>query len=128
VAEPWTYLREIARVLKPGGKILLDVPDREALKEAIEFKDRTHCAGEDWEIIVRWSFDEKTNRVHNETRFVLNGQPHDTGYDMRLYVREELEEELRRAGLAPWRFWNDLHRDAGDSPGERLVIAAIKDN
>lgn len=119
-------LQEFARVLKPGGKLLLDLPNRDDLLAAIEETPGSHCAGADWEIIEQWQYDEQTRRLHNQTRFIVQGNAHDCGYVVRLYSREEIEEALREAGLIPWRFWSELHRDADETSGDRLVIAARK--
>ena len=121
-----TVLGEFARVLKPGGKFLLDIPNREDLLECIEESPNSHCAGPDWEIIEEWKYDEKTQRIHNKTRFIINENAHECGYDMRLYSREEIEAELQSAGLIPFHFWSELHRDADETSGDRLVIAARK--
>jgi len=119
-------LEEFARVLKPGGKILIDVAEREELLLAIEESPRSHCAGEDWEIIEEWEYNPDTKRLRNHTQFVVQEHRQECGYDMRLYTREELEQALREAGLIPFRFWSDLHRDADEESGDRLVIAAEK--
>lgn len=119
-------LAEFARVLKPGGKFLIDVADRDDLLACIEENPHTHCAGADWEIIEQWEYDAASRRVHNQTRFVVHDSAQDCGYDMRLYSRQELEDELRKAGLLPFAFWSELHRDADETSGSRLVIAAQK--
>ena len=120
-------LREFARVLKPGGRILIDVASREDLLECIEDMPRTHCAGPDWEIIERWEYDEAARRLFNQTRFVFQGNAHDCAYNIRLYSRDELEDDLRAAGLIPFGFWSELHRNADETSGDRLVIAARKE-
>ena len=120
-------LKEFARVLKPGGRLLIDIANREDLVEAIQDSPKSHCAGEDWEIQEEWKYNSKTKRVKNKSRFVVRGNVHDCGYDVRLYSREEIEEELRAVGLTPWKFWSELHRDADEASGDRLVVAARKE-
>lgn len=121
-----SVLTEFARVLAPGGKILIDLPDRDALTLAIEATPRTRVGGADWEIMEEWHFDLDSKRIHNRTRFRVADHSIDTGYDMRLYSRSEIESEFRAVGLEPWRFWGELDLEMKDEPGERLVVAGIK--
>jgi len=119
-------LAEFARVLKRGGRLLIDIANRDDLVEVITQSPETRCAGEDWEIREKWRYDPETKRVYNQTLFRVGDSSSRCGYDMRLYTRQELEAELRAVGLEPWRFWSQLHRDADETSGDRLTMAARK--
>ncbi|HUJ26723.1 MAG TPA: class I SAM-dependent methyltransferase [Myxococcales bacterium] len=97
-------LREIARVLRPGGALLLDLLNREhALGGFVEQHQRVE---EDGTLVVEQrSFDALASRL--TTRFVVvapDGARRDSvGHSLRLYTLTELSRMLAACGLRPAR-------------------------
>ncbi|MCX7016150.1 MAG: class I SAM-dependent methyltransferase [Candidatus Sumerlaeota bacterium] len=75
-------LAEFARVLKRGGRLLIDVPNRDDLVEVIRRNPRTRMAGDDWEIREEWRYDTPTRRMDNKTHFRMQDDESDVGYNM----------------------------------------------
>jgi len=119
-------LSEFARVLKPGGRLLLDIADRESLLEAITLSPRARSAGADWEIFEEWEHLPETGQIRNRTRFIVAGDCHECGYLLRAYDRNEIERELKAACLVPFGFWGEMDSKAADRQGDRLILTARK--
>lgn len=92
-------LKEIARVLKPGGQLLLEVPNRRALLEAVLTHPRRRVMTEQYEIEEEYSWDEETSILHNRSRFRLGKREEDGQYALRLYTQPELKKLAATAGL-----------------------------
>ena len=100
-------LSEIARVLRPGGRFLLDVTDYEHVRQ--------HFCAESWheataDIVVCWQREwrEDVIRVREMVLSKSSGLLRDRGYAERLYPPEQLRELLQRAGLHQFQ----VHPDA----------------
>jgi SAM-dependent methyltransferase len=103
-------LREVARALRPGGRLLLDLLNREhALAGFVDTQQRVE---EDGTLLVeRRSFDALRSRL--TTTFLLidpSGERRESvGHSLRLYTLTELSRMLEACGLR-------LERLYGDSP------------
>jgi SAM-dependent methyltransferase len=119
-------LAELARILKPGGRLLIDIADRDALLEAIAESPRARFAGSDWEVREEWRYLPETGRIENQTQFIVAGDCYDCGYTLRAYNRAEIENEVRSVGLIPTGFWGEMESGAADKQGDRLILTARK--
>lgn len=91
--------RQIARVLKPGGDLLLEVPNRAPLLQAIKEAPRRHMVTTTYEIDEEYSYDPTTGVLTNRTLFQVGRQQEVASYRLRLYSPSELREMLRLCGL-----------------------------
>ena len=115
-------LERIARALKPGGLIALDVPNRDVTAKTVPPYMVTEKDGN--LMIDRNSFDSISGRSTNRRIVIRDGVRRDKAFSVRLYNATEIRDLLQRAGLeiqglyAGW----DLAPVTLDS--RRLVVVA----
>jgi SAM-dependent methyltransferase len=114
-------LEEAARVIRPGGRFLLDVPDREALERGLVPHDEFHREG----LHVRCSRTIDRGRVR-KTVSVTNGRGEEVAHfveSVRVYALDELRGRLHDARFR-------VIREAGGfdgatiGAGDRFILAA----
>jgi D-alanine-D-alanine ligase len=124
-------LREILRVLKPQGRVLIDVADGEYLRE--NFQPRS------WEWIDKkyfvcrersLSLDRQRLISREVVTHVDRGVIVDQFYAERLYTRENLAELLRTAGFSDVEFHGAISPDSQRNQDlgmmeRRLVVTAV---
>jgi SAM-dependent methyltransferase len=114
-------LREAARVLRPRGRLLLDVPDREALERGLVARSEFVREG------LRMQCDREIDRGRVRKRVrVLNGGGEEVARfeeSVRIYTLPELEAALLRANFRTFRKHGGFDgRPVGQ--GERYLVAA----
>jgi SAM-dependent methyltransferase len=120
--EDLRVLREVARVLRPGGKLLLDLLNREhALAGFVESVQEVR---EDGSLVVEQrSFDLPGGRL--TTSFVMVGadgsRKDSIGHSLRLYTLTELRKMLDAAGLALQRVYGGAGGDAYSLDSVRMM-------
>lgn len=92
-------LKEIARVLVPGGRLLIEAPNPRPLIEAVMSAPRRWLITKDFEIEEEFSYDRLRKILSNVTRFALGDHVEVADYYLRIYSRRELSAALRRAGF-----------------------------
>lgn len=118
-------LEEVARVLRPGARLLLDLPNRPSLLRLVKQQPRLRQVAADYDIDERFCFVEEIAVLANETTFRLGREKQETGYCVRLYTRGELARWLRRAGLDPEE-WSGGDGEPLDGQSVRMVALARK--
>lgn len=110
-------LRALARLVAPGGCLLLDLPDPERVAAGlVPASERTTAGG----MVVQERRQLVGTRV--EKAVVVrhpDGRERRWRESVRLYRRAELAELTVQAGLEPWDCWSALAGPGG--PGERVV-------
>jgi len=117
IVENMQVLREALRVLKPGGGMLLEVPNPRPLLEAVEENPRRLMVMQDNEVHEEFEWNPSTKRLVNRTRFVSGEQEEAATYSLRLYEPAELKDLLKEAGFIVRRMY-------GDYSGDRFKPAA----
>ena len=121
--EDLALLRETARALKPGGKFLLDVANRDGILSRFIGKDWDEL--EDGTVVLherRW--DSLLGRVEGKTIVVgTDGRRREYEHSMRLYGAPEINSILRRAGFDVLALYGSLAGTAvgWDSPRVNVV-------
>jgi SAM-dependent methyltransferase len=114
-------LDEAARVLKPRGRLLLDVPDRDALERALVLKSEFQREG----LRMRCERAIDRGRVRKKVS-VTNGRGEEVARfeeSVRVYALPELKAVLARSGFHPIREAGAFDgRPIGQ--GDRYLIAA----
>jgi SAM-dependent methyltransferase len=120
-------LARIAGVLEPGGRLLLDVMNRDWL--ITHPQQRTWSQRADGALLMEEvSIDLRTSRVTSRLTLI---QP-DAGagpvkrFDLRAYTCAELTALLRRAGLEVREVWGGADRSEHSTEARRLILLAEK--
>ena len=139
-AEDGAVLAEAARVLAPGGALVLDLPGATRLRQ--ELVPRSEQCRDGLVIRSTRTLTEGGRRVVKRVEVLAEGAPGGgrgggaTGgaagpvrvaawhEDVRLYERAELEELLVGAGLRPAGAWGDLAGAPWAADAPRLVLLA----
>jgi SAM-dependent methyltransferase len=104
-------LHAVARCLKPGGRLVLDLHNREWT--ALRFQPRNWAEHEGHFILDEQTWDEKQGRILlNRTIIAPDGTRRQTGFALRIYAPSELARMLTRAGLE----WETAYGDYSGAP------------
>ena len=122
-AENRQVLVEIHRALAPGGRLLIDLFNRDQVIANLVPREERSLSGYDVEI-ERW-FDERTARVNKRIRVRLPNRRQQTFLEsVRAYSREEVEEAVRAVGLQVDRLYGSFTGERYRSDSERLILTA----
>ena len=107
-AEDLRVLKGIARALKPGGVVLLDMMDKAWLEK--NFRPKSWDLLEDGSyLLTEDTYDRKTASLHGSWTVLHPGRlPQSRDLRLNLYDEKSLGSLLRRAGLTPVKRWSAL--------------------
>lgn len=91
-------LQEVARVLRPDGAFLLDVPNRDWIMYNLEVGEEIREIAGVTEI-NHYDFDSQSGRDMISTRYIYNGEERKIQHSCRLFTYQELDNLLQQAGL-----------------------------
>lgn len=112
--------------LKPGGRLLLDLPNRERLLRHLE--PHSWEGGEEGKapvVLDRVTYDLEKGRLDNHRTIVgPKGERTPSFVSVRVYALTELKALLERAGLAYARCWGGWDGGAYTLESPRLIVLA----
>jgi SAM-dependent methyltransferase len=117
-------LQNIARALKPGGKLLFDIPNRDVF--LIGYRQDAVSEKEGNLMIDRNSFDMATGRSYNRRIIIREGVRRDKPFSVRLYNACEARDLLRQAGLELEQIYGGWEAQPLSTESRRMVIIARK--
>ena len=118
-------LEEVSRLLEPGGRLLIDLFNREQVLANLEPGETRQVGGRTVEI-ERW-YDERSERVNKRIRLVGSGYPIRTFLEsVRAYAADEVAEALAAVGLSVIDRFGSFEGDAFDRESPRLIFVARK--
>lgn len=91
-------LSELARVLRPGGRLLVDVRNHDAV--LADFRDVTMTERNGDYLIDRHEYDPRSGRITTDRLVVRDGQTREFTYSVRTYTYPEICSRLEDAGFA----------------------------
>ncbi len=113
-------LEEIARLLTPGGRFLIDLFNRDRVIAGLVPGETRELNGKTFEI-ERW-FDDQTERV-NKRITIRDGERHQSFVEsVRAYTEPEVTIGLRWAGLELDRLYGDFDGGEFHQDSERLIL------
>lgn len=127
-AENARVLEEISRVLRPGGRFLIDHINADALRS--ELVPETRREGDGFTIIERRAIDPERRRVEKRVFLERNSRTHEDALQyvesVRYYRKDEMTEQLARAGLRAVSWHGSLRGDPFAPGAPRMVVVAEK--
>lgn len=117
-------LREMARVLKPEGVLILDVSNRDYYLLR-SWPYTWHRQGEAV-ILEENSFDAETSRFTTRFTWLEGGQRESISHSVRQYTAAELKVMLHRAGLVPMSVYGGFDAAPFGVDSKRLIVVAKK--
>jgi ubiquinone/menaquinone biosynthesis C-methylase UbiE len=119
-------LREVAKVLKPGGQFLIETMHRDYIVR--EYQQHDWYETDDGLLV--WTlrlFDAIKGRTTVVERYrTEDGDEGERYHSIRVYTATELHALLRRAGLDPVDTWGDWDGSAFSFDSTRLIVRAVK--
>jgi SAM-dependent methyltransferase len=114
-------MENMARALKPGGMLGLDIPNRDVIVRDLP---ASHVIEKgDSLIINRLSFDMLTGRFHNRRIVIRDGVRKDKPHSIRLYTATEIREMLKRVGLEDCKILGNNGQSLSSTSSGMSVIA-----
>ncbi len=111
----------MARALKPGGRLLLDIPNRDGFMRNLPPTLVYDINGD--LLIDRITFDVVTGRSCNQRIVIRSGIRRDKPFHMRLYSATEISQLLHRAGLADLKLFGENEQPLTLTSRRMLVVA-----
>ena len=113
-------LEEIVRVLRPGGRCMIDIFNAPRVLETLRPKDEQEIAS-GRVFIERW-YDEKTRRINKRMRLERAGREPKTYLEsVRAYSRDEVVSGLSWAGVDVLETYGGFDGSAFAADSERLI-------
>lgn len=120
-------LHEWRRVLRPQGRLVMDLANRRALIDLVRRKPLIRYCGGDYEVSERFRWNSHTQCLENRTHWRWSEGVERAGYQLRLYTPAQLRRLLERAGFEVTAVYGDF--DASDfNPvqSDRMIVLARK--
>lgn len=92
-------LKELTRVLRPGGYFFLEIPAKPAVLDMLKETPQTLQCGSDYAIFEIWDYDPDRKILYNRTNFKIKDRESQVGYQLRLFTPGELKKLYKSAGL-----------------------------
>ncbi len=118
--ENFRVLEEIARVLVPGGRFLIDLFNRDRVIAGLVPNETRELNGGVAEI-ERW-FDRRTERVNKRIRIRTGGRERSFVESVRAYSEPEVTIGLRWAGLELDRLFGSFGGESFGPNSDRLIL------
>ena len=117
-------LDEVARVLRPGGRFLIDLINRDSLMR--RFEPRSWARRHDGSVLLQQhEFDTASGTVATHWEVIgANGERTARSFTVRVYTPQELAPRMALAGLEVEDAWGGLDGSALTMDSHRLVVLA----
>jgi SAM-dependent methyltransferase len=117
-------LGEFARVLRPGGVLLIELNHRDAV--ARNFVERTWFVVEGVSVLVDRSFDPLRGQTSERLQWQEGGQWRTKEFRCRVYAASEIAALLAASGLTVEQAWGGIDMSSFTHKSPRLALLARK--
>ena len=117
-------LRNVARALNPGGRLLFDIPNRDVYLIGHRQDVVTEKGGN--LMIDSHSFDMATGKSYNRRLVIRDGERKDKPFFVRLYNATEIRDLLGQAGMGLERIYSGWDAQPLSTESRRMIIIARK--
>lgn len=118
--EAQDLLRRMANALKRGGRIFLDIKNRDHIsKEIIPFSIVEKEADM---MIDRLSFDPKTGTTQNRRTYIKDGQRYEAPFSMTLFNYTDIDRMATEAGLSILKEFGHWDGRTFDQDSRRIIL------
>lgn len=93
-------LRGVAGALRPGAPLVLDLPARAGMKDAVRSLPLNQRHHDGISIVEAWGLDEEGRRIVSRGTWEIGGTAQEWEMALRLHTPVEMERMLRRAGFS----------------------------
>lgn len=116
----------VSGALKPGGRFLLDVVNKDRLKANLQPKTWDIC--EDGTIrLEERCFEKKYGIIQNRWIKIRPGGPaRESSFRHFVFNRADISALMKKAGLKPVRFWGGFDSSSHKKTSNRLITLAVK--
>ena len=122
-------LAEVCRILRPAGILVLDLPDREHVRQHYQPRSE-HMADEDISVSRERTMEGDMIYCRERVTSVQHGLIRDSGYCIRLFSRRSIAALLKTAGFNEIAFAGNFmcRRAEGDygTMTNRMIVTAVK--
>ncbi len=123
-AENEAVARGMAESLAPGGRLLVDLNNRELLEKAHGLRTWNERAG--GYILDEFAYDADSRRFLGNRILLTDGRERRYPFDHRAYSEPEIRALLKRAGLRVLAVYGSLERTPFNARASRMVALAEK--
>ncbi|MDD3824946.1 MAG: methyltransferase domain-containing protein [Anaerolineae bacterium] len=125
-AENEGVLRQICGILRPGGALFLDLPNRDRQAHGGELRPASSQRYGEATILEETHFDPVTSRCTTTYTWLEDGRAESITHSVRHYAAPEITAMLRRADLEPLALYGDVDGSPYTAGSKRLIVVARK--
>ena len=115
-------LKENSRILKPGARFFLEVPNKRPVVNMVKHNQQTIQCGEEYMIHEFWDYEKETELLYNKTAFHINGESRTGQYTLRLFTKGQLKKILRKCGFEVENIYGDYDGSAWSLAGSPHML------
>ena len=125
--EDQKVLRALHRALRAGGRVLLDLPNREVFLRLIPDRQQSWFEHEGCLVLEERSWDPERKRLR-QARIIAepNGARRHKDFDLRQYTHSEMVALLERCGLTWQRTFGGFDLSEFTAESKRMLVVARK--
>jgi SAM-dependent methyltransferase len=127
VPDDRSVLAEWARLLRPGGRLAMDLPNRRALLQLVRTRPRVRYAVEHCDVEEVFGWDPATQCLLNRTCWRWRDGIERSGYRLRLYTPAEIRGLLARGGFAIQAVHGDFRGGPFQGDSDRMLLICRRD-
>lgn len=115
-------LAELARVLRPGGRLVMEMADKEAMLS--DYRPESVTELDEGYVVETREYDPLTGRNHTDRVTLVDGEMREATYEVRVYGYRELKWLLEDAGFAVRDVYGNMDGDDYSLETGRLCVVA----